>query len=209
VLGCGRSEVWTIEIKDLEGLKWIDPPELPQDPIVLDSLARTLATSPVDNLRDGKRAVKLATEARNLQGSRASPAPISPAVLSTLAAAYAETGNFQEAVKWATEAVMNANARPGISMQLNERLKLELESYKAGKPWREGPTPNVEKPKAEGPTLQGESHYVIPPAPNEKSPTVGRSLRGDSFAFPQSPKQKSPTAEERKEGAPRRVKAAD
>ena len=54
-----------------------------------------------------------------------------PHILSTLAAAYAETGDFDNAVKWSSKAVEIGDK------EHDEALKKELESYKAKKPWRE------------------------------------------------------------------------
>ena len=56
-----------------------------------------LATSPDDKLRDGARAVKLATKAAEASGYE------TPHILSTLAAAYAETGDFENAAEVVAE----------------------------------------------------------------------------------------------------------
>jgi tetratricopeptide (TPR) repeat protein len=57
-----------------------------------DSLARLLATCPDDKSRDGKRAVEYATTACERTGWK------DPSCLDTVAAAYAEAGQFEEAV---------------------------------------------------------------------------------------------------------------
>ena len=57
-----------------------------------------------------------------------------PHILSTLAAAHAENGNMEKAIQWSTKAV--ELGREEDNEQL-EQLEQELESYKAGKPWRE------------------------------------------------------------------------
>ena len=97
----------------------------PKDPHLLNNLAWVLATSPVEKLRDGERAVQLATEACELTDHKQAH------ILSTLAAGYAESGDFTAAVKWAEKAV-----EIGDEDQLDP-LKAELESFRAGKPWRE------------------------------------------------------------------------
>lgn len=103
---------------------------------LLNNLAWVLATSPDENLRDGKRAIELATKACELTDYKADH------ILSTLASAYAETGDFDTAIKWSSKAV--AMADEGIK----EQLKKELESYEQKKPWRE--LQNVqEKPEPE------------------------------------------------------------
>jgi Flp pilus assembly protein TadD len=97
----------------------------PNDQGLLNNFAWVLATSPDDALRDGKRAVKLAVEACKAIDYKLAH------VISTLAAAYAEIGDFDSAVKWATKAVELADKE-----QLAD-IKKELESYQAKKPRRE------------------------------------------------------------------------
>jgi tetratricopeptide (TPR) repeat protein len=114
---------------------------LPKDSGLLNNLAWLLATSPDDKLRDGKRALDLAKQACELTGYKM------PHILSTLAAAYAETGDFENARKWSAKAV-----EIGMKGQ-DEELKKELESYKENKPWREAlkeeATPAKDAPKTE------------------------------------------------------------
>ena len=97
----------------------------PDDSGVLNNLAWVLATSPADKVRDGKRAIKLATRACELTEYKQAH------ILSTLAAAYAETGDFETARKWSQKALEIGSKEHGDS------LKKELESYKANKRWRE------------------------------------------------------------------------
>ncbi len=92
---------------------------------IYNNLAWVLATSPDDKLRNGRRAVKLATKACELTKYKKAH------ILSTLAAAYAETGGMNDAVKWAEKAVELGGP------DKKEALTKELESYRAGKPWRE------------------------------------------------------------------------
>jgi len=97
----------------------------PKDEGILNNLAWVLATSPDEKIRDGRRAIQLATEACEITEYKL------PHMLSTLAAAYAETGDFDNAVKWSSKAVEIGSKEHG------EAIKKELESYKAKKPWRE------------------------------------------------------------------------
>ncbi len=102
----------------------------PEDDGVLNNFAWVLATSPEDKLRDGARAVKMATKACEVTEFK------KPHILSTLAAAYAETGDFETAVKWSSKAV-----ELGVEdKEVDEQLKKELESYQQKKPWRERQT---------------------------------------------------------------------
>jgi tetratricopeptide (TPR) repeat protein len=102
----------------------------PHDVSLLNNFAWLLATAPEDKLRDGHRAVVLAKDACRQTDYKADY------ILSTLAAAYAETGDFDSARKYAAQAV---EAKPSENAEPNRKdeLKKELESYKANKPWRE------------------------------------------------------------------------
>ena len=97
----------------------------PQHEATLNNLAWLLATSPENDLRDGKRAVKLALQAGELSKYK------KPHILSTLAAAYAESGDYAAAVEWSTKAVKMGRE------DLQGQLEAELKSYQEKKPWRE------------------------------------------------------------------------
>ena len=104
---------------------------LPDDHQILNNLAWVLATSPEDKLRDGRRAVELVEKACRATDYKQA------ILLGTLAAAYAENGDFPKAIQWSTRAVKIANENN------KQALAEKLASYKAGKPWRErlGKTP--------------------------------------------------------------------
>jgi tetratricopeptide (TPR) repeat protein len=70
----------------------------PDSPRMLDEVAWLLATYPDSNSRDGAEAVRLAERACAVTDRRV------PALLATLAAAYAETGDFSRAVATGEEA---------------------------------------------------------------------------------------------------------
>ena len=93
----------------------------------LDSLAWILATCPEDALRDGKRAVDLAWDAAGLTEWR------NPVFLGTLAAAYAENGQFDEAERWQREALGLLPSESAAAAEARQRLAL----YRAGRPLRE------------------------------------------------------------------------
>jgi Flp pilus assembly protein TadD len=99
----------------------------PDDSGVLNNLAWLLATSPDEALRDGKRAIELAKKA--CEGTTWKQ----PHIISTLAAGYAETGDFAEARKYSKQAVESEGSSPEVKTQLAG----ELASYEAEKPWRE------------------------------------------------------------------------
>lgn len=97
----------------------------PENSTLLNNLAWVLATSPEDDLRDGQRAIELATRACEITEYK------TPHVLSTLAAAYAESGDFENAIKWSQKAVELNDP------ENKEQMENELKSYRDGKPWRE------------------------------------------------------------------------
>ena len=93
-----------------------------------NGLAWLLATCPDGNNRDGRKAIDNATRACELSQWKNS------SLLDTLAAAYAEVGEFEKAVKWQSEAIELA-ATDNDKHAMQSRLKL----YRAGKPYREEP----------------------------------------------------------------------
>ena len=99
----------------------------PDDTGVLNNLAWLLATSPDDDLRDGARAIELARKACEATDWR------QPHIVSTLAAGYAEQGDFDNAKKYSRQAVEAG----GVDDETKNQLRDELASYEAGRPWRE------------------------------------------------------------------------
>jgi hypothetical protein len=92
----------------------------PNSPVALNNLACLLATAGDPSLRDGGEAVRLAERASGLTGYQ------NTSVLSTLAAAYAETGRFDEAVATGEKACSLANARGETSLLEGNRRMLEF-----------------------------------------------------------------------------------
>ena len=97
----------------------------PNNSGILNNLAWVLATSPDDALRNGPRAIELALKGCELTEYRQAH------IVSTLAAAYAETGDFEMARRWSEKSVELGDD------SLKDQLRKELASYKAEKPWRE------------------------------------------------------------------------
>jgi protein O-mannosyl-transferase len=92
----------------------------PEDPHSRNNLAWVLATASDSSIRDGARAVGFAQEAVQLSGGR------EPLFLRTLAAAYAESGRFSEAIAVAQQAAVIAKmqAKPDMAKRLNGDLVL-------------------------------------------------------------------------------------
>lgn len=91
-------------------------------------LAWMLATSDVDKFRDGKRAVQLANDACRSNGYK------EPRYMDTLAAAYAEVGDFDSAIKWSTKTL--EMLRWPVDDPRRKPFLHALELYKAKKPIR-------------------------------------------------------------------------
>lgn len=118
-------------------------PLIEEDESLLNNFAWVLATSPDDEVRDGQRALKMATKAAELTGYE------TPHVLSTLAAAHAETGDFESAKKWSQKAIEFSQKAIDAAEIDDERAQLqsihkdlekELANYNDGKPVRERQT---------------------------------------------------------------------
>jgi tetratricopeptide (TPR) repeat protein len=95
-----------------------------------NNLAWILATAADPNLRNGARAVQLAEQAVVATDGN------DPFLLHTLAAAYAETGEFEKAVGAAEDALKIAEAN-GIK-QLVESLRTKIVLYQSGTAYHEG-----------------------------------------------------------------------
>jgi Flp pilus assembly protein TadD len=101
----------------------------PGDGNAKSNLAWVLATAPDDSLRDGNRAVALAESALQLAGG------ISPILHRTLAAAYAETGRFDEAIETARQG--QALAEREGNRSLAEELAANASRYRQHLPLRD------------------------------------------------------------------------
>jgi tetratricopeptide (TPR) repeat protein len=99
----------------------------PKDASNANGFAWFLATCPQDNLRDGQRALTLATMACETASWK------DPRYMDTLSAAYAETGNFQKAI----EMVQKALEYPEYDKVYGKGARDRLQSYRDGKPYRD------------------------------------------------------------------------
>src|SRR6476620_9965152 len=100
----------------------------PNDPHSRNNIAWVLGTSSDASIRDGVKATEFAEQAVGLSGGR------DPKFIRTLAAAYAESGRFPEAVTTAKQAVMIATmqSKSGLAHVLEEDVRL----YRANIPLR-------------------------------------------------------------------------
>ncbi len=95
----------------------------------LNNLAWIRATHPDQVFRDGTKAVKLAERSCELTGHQVA------SELDALAAAYAEAGRFDEAIKTASKAIDMATAAGDKKLAREIRGRVEL--YLQGVPYRE------------------------------------------------------------------------
>jgi Flp pilus assembly protein TadD len=105
-----------------------------EDPHSRNNLAWILATASDASLRDGTRAVRFAQEAVQLTGGR------EPRFLRTLAAAYAESGRFSEALAVAQQAAVIATMQGNTDV--SNRLKSDLALYRGHLPVRDSSLTN-------------------------------------------------------------------
>ena len=101
----------------------------PDNGNALSNLAWIFATSPDDSLRDGAKAVQLAEDALRISGRRI------PIIFRTLAAAYAETGEFSQAIQTAQQGIELANSQGNFS--LATELQGNITLYQEHQPLRD------------------------------------------------------------------------
>jgi tetratricopeptide (TPR) repeat protein len=111
---------------DYEATIRVDPEEM----VGYNNKADLLASCPDPTFRDGAKAVELAKKACELSKWKAG------IPMDTLACAYAETGQFDEAVKWIKKALEQDDYRK----HHDETGKLRLKCFAAGKPYHYGDT---------------------------------------------------------------------
>jgi protein O-mannosyl-transferase len=100
----------------------------PKNIDALGNLVWVLATSSDPSVRDGRRAIELIEQAQNVSKSN-------PKILRVVAAAQAETGNFEAAVNTANAALVSANQQG--DGDLVQALQSDLSLYESKKPLRD------------------------------------------------------------------------
>jgi tetratricopeptide (TPR) repeat protein len=98
----------------------------PKNAMALNDLAWLQATCPDAKYRDGQKAYQNANSAYQIDGGK------SWGYIDTLAASYAECGDFDAAVEWESKAIAQAGDAGGV-----DAARSRLELYKAKKPYRE------------------------------------------------------------------------
>jgi len=95
----------------------------PDNGNAMSNLAWVFATSPDQSLRDGPKAVELAEQALRISGGRI------PILFRTLAAAYAESGEFSKAIQTAQQGIELANSQgnSGLATELQGNIALYQE----------------------------------------------------------------------------------
>jgi tetratricopeptide (TPR) repeat protein len=112
---------YALAVRDLQEVIRLDP----KDVDAHDALAWLLATCPDAKVRDGAKAVELAGAACELTDGK------SPRYLATLAAAFAEAGRFDLAVRWQRQALES----PAYAREDGARQRLQL--FEDKKPYRD------------------------------------------------------------------------
>jgi hypothetical protein len=101
----------------------------PESASAMNNLAVMLATAPEAGLRNGAEAVRLAEKANALTGNE------HPAMLTTLAAAYAEAGRFGDAIRTAETAIKLAGETSAEMLVARNRQLLEY--YRRGEAYHQ------------------------------------------------------------------------
>jgi len=101
----------------------------PQDDWICNRLAWTLATCPDATVRNGEEAVDAATKACELTQWK------NGGWIDTLAAAYAEAGDFQRAIEFEERALQTGTATEPERREMQKRLAL----YRKSQPYRDQP----------------------------------------------------------------------
>ena len=100
----------------------------PENGNAASNLAWVFATCPEDSVRDGRHAVELAEKALRISGGKI------PMIYKVLAAAYAESGRFDDAIETAQRgAELASQSNPALAGELENNIAL----YQSGRPLRD------------------------------------------------------------------------
>ena len=113
----------------------------PENGNAASNLSWVFATCPEESIRNGERAVELAEKALRISGGRI------PMIYRVLAAAYAENGQFSQAIESAQRGadLANSQGNPGLAAELQSNIVL----YQAGTPLRDPSLVNGSSPHSE------------------------------------------------------------
>jgi len=107
----------------------------PDNGNAMSNLAWVFATSPDQSIRNGPRAVQLAEQAVRLSGGRIA------ILFRTLAAAYAENGQFSDAIQTAERGIQLANSQGNAG--LANELQANTALYQQQQPLRDSSLTNA------------------------------------------------------------------
>ncbi len=120
-----QNKQWTNAVADYaEAIR-----EEPEDPQAYNGLAWLYATCPKSDVRNAKMAIEYALYACRVSDYQ------EPSYLDTLAAAYAEAGQFDQAVKWAKKRLEAADVKG--ENPARKRAEARLHAYRDHKPCRD------------------------------------------------------------------------
>lgn len=110
-------------IDDYEAVIRLDP----KHARAFNNLSWILATCPEERYRNGKKAFEYATKACELTDWK------EPTSIDVLAAACAETGDFEQSIRYEKQALQAS----GMNKQFGDQARKRLQLYEEGKPYRE------------------------------------------------------------------------
>lgn len=128
----GEAIAMTLQSRTKEAVESLEAglQAVPGDASLTNALARLLATSSLDSLRDGSRALELVQELIRAQSNLEH--------IETLAMALAETGDFAAAQEWQERAIqaVRQSSRRDLLAGLEANLALYRQSKPCRTPWR-------------------------------------------------------------------------
>ncbi len=108
-----------------QALAWLKSAAAQENPGAMNAIAWIYSTSKYSSLRKGLEGIRFATHANELLGTHTT--------LDTLAAAYAESGNYDKAIALQRSILTDPTLNPDSHADYTNRLETYLEK----KPWRE------------------------------------------------------------------------